>query len=349
MIGPYLAADATPVEITTRGTGDVDIYVRRGAQPDATTYDCKSDGDDATESCVVMGGGPVYVGLVGLGDGAASVATTVRYRAADIRDPICLDGEPPSDAVLIKADWRRVDFSATLPVYDTSAARMRQRLAADGTFDWETADGEADPSPADIYTVKLPNGASYRLAGLHLTTKELSHWVWITLWWSDRPDDDFGADRPASLQTDGGPWRNYKMCVATAYHEGDADPRGGYAGSLGDALAAVTPGVGAPTWCSNPYLERGTGNADTNCIGCHQHGGTALLAEDILGDDKRFPHHGRTRVRNNFITDYSWAIRGGGGDDLSAVVQAEVDYWDASGGGVTPACASAVAGRDVPR
>jgi hypothetical protein len=35
-------------------------------------------------------------------------------------------------------------------------------------------------------------------------------------------------------------------------------------------------------------------------------------------------------VRNNFFTDYLWAITGGQGEDLSALVQAEVDYWDAS-------------------
>jgi hypothetical protein len=153
----------------------------------------------------------------------------------------------------------------------------------------------------------------------------------MTLWWSDRPDDDFGADRPAAVAALPGPWRNYKMCVSTGYLEGDPDPRGGFSGSLGDALAAVTRGgAGAPTWCSNPYIELGAGNADTNCIGCHQHGGTALIAEDIISDPARFPHHGRTRVRNNFFTDYSWALQGGRGDDLSAIIKAEVDYWDAS-------------------
>lgn len=33
-----------------------------------------------------------------------------------------------------------------------------------------------------------------------------------------------------------------------------------------------------------------------------------------------------TRVRNNFFTDYLWAIKGGGGEDLSSIVQAEVEY-----------------------
>ena len=48
---------------------------------------------------------------------------------------------------------------------------------------------------------------------------------------------------------------------------------------------------------------------------------------DILATQ---PHHGSTRVRNNFFTDYLWAIKGGRGEDLSASVQAEVDFWDAT-------------------
>jgi hypothetical protein len=329
-LGPYLVADGGSIEVTLDGTGDADLYVRRGAAPDEVTYDCRSDGGGSRETCVVEGGGPVYVGVVGFGVGTA-VTATARFRERDVRDPACLDGEPPLDAVVVKADWRRVDFEATLPVYDTSAARMQARLAPGAGAAWGDGDAEADPGPDSIYTVKLANGATYRLAGLHVMTKELTHWVWMTLWWSDRPDDDFGADRPAGIAALPGPWRNYKMCVSTGYLEGDPDPRGGFSGSLGDALAAVTRGgAGAPTWCSNPYIELGAGNADTNCIGCHQHGGTALISEDIISDAARFPHHGRTRVRNNFFTDYSWAIQGGRGDDLSSVIQAEVDYWDAS-------------------
>jgi len=121
-------------------------------------------------------------------------------------------------------------------------------------------------------------------------------------------------------------WRNYKMCTASAYLEGDPDPRGGQPGSLGDALAAVHRGTGAPSWCTNPYVESGAGNATTNCIGCHQHGGTARTPEQILA----LPGHGATRVRNNFPADYLWAIKGGGGDDLSSAVQVEIEYWDAN-------------------
>jgi hypothetical protein len=313
--------------VTSAGSGDADLYVRRGARPDTRTFDCRSTADDADERCVVAGGGPVYVAVFSATE--SDVAVDVAYTEADARDPACVGGELPPDAVLVKADWRRADFDETLASYDTSGPRMAVRLRPDGRTEWGPGDGQQDPGPEQIYTVTTPGDATYRLAGLHIMTKELEHWVWVTLWWSPEPDTDFGADRPASIAALG-PWRNYKMCVVTDYAEGDPDPRGGAAGSLGDALAAVGHGRGGPSWCSNPYLENGEGNAATNCIGCHQHGGTDLVAETILAEPGRFPHHGRTRVRNNFATDYLWAVQGGRGDDLAAIFQTEADYWDAN-------------------
>ncbi|CAN5909295.1 hypothetical protein BH11MYX3_BH11MYX3_14090 [soil metagenome] len=317
-LGPFQAGDAS-VEITATGDGDADLYVRRGEAPDPSTYDCKSSGDDSNEHCSVAGSGPVYVAVFAAKD--SSVEVSVRYVTADVTDPTCLDGEMPRDAVVVKADWRRQLDNELLPIFDTSAGRMKSRFAS--ASEW-VSDGVAGPGSDEIYTAVLSSGAKFRMPAMHVMSKELDHWMWITLWWSPSPNTDFGADRPAGIT---GPWKNYKMCVATQYLEGDPDPRGGQAGTLGDSLAAVSGGAGTPSWCSNPYIEAGAGNAGTNCIGCHQHGGTELSAESILVD---FPHHGDTRVRNNFFTDYLWAVKGGGGDDISAVVQAEIDYWDAN-------------------
>ncbi len=321
VLGPFVAGDAR-VKVTSRGTGDADIYVRRGEAPDAATYDCKSDGDSASESCEVDGGGPIYVAVFAASD--AKVDVDVAYTTADVRVPACLDGEMPRDAVIVKADWRRqFQVGDLLPVFNTSAGRLSARFESESIWN---EDGQQGPGPEDIYTMTVPSTmARFRLPALHIMTKELDHWLWITLWYSPFPATDFGEDRPAALST--GPWRNYKMCVATQYLEGDPDPRGGFSGTLGDALAAVNRGTNQPSWCSNPYIELGPGNAATNCIGCHQHGGTELTAEAILAEQ---PHFGVTRVRNNFFTDYSWAVKGGGGEDLSALVQAEIDYWDAS-------------------
>ncbi len=312
-LGPYVAG-AGAVTVTMHGDGDADLYVRRGAAPDATTFDCRSNGDTSDEQCVIDGDAPIYVAVFGAR--TSSVELAVDYTTTDVVDPTCLDGEMPRDAVLVKADWQRQLAGDVVASFDTSAGAQ---LA--GTATWTPA-ASADPDPSSIYTVTPANGDTFRMPALHIMSKELDHWLWITLWWSPDPDGDFGADRPALPA----PWRNYKMCVSSSYLEGDPDPRGGFGGTLGDALAAVYGGVDAPSWCSNPFLEQGAGNGATNCIGCHQQGGTDLLPPQILATE----HHGTTRARNNFFTDYLWAIKGGGGEELSADVQVEIDYWDAN-------------------
>jgi len=221
----------------------------------------------------------------------------------------CYSQEFPADAAIIKTSWYRNDvFNDSIPVYRTDAKSVEARLK--GSKDeggWGSGDGTAKPDARDIYSVKLSDGNAFRMPALHLVTKELRHWVWISIWWSDEPDSDFGADRPAEITALGGPWKNYKMCVATDFEEGDKDPTGGFKGSLGEALAAGTEG--GVTRCSNPYIEKGAKNAQTNCIGCHQHAGSLdATSESVLADETKFPKAGRTKVRKNFITDYTFSI-----------------------------------------
>ncbi|MBK8239000.1 MAG: c-type cytochrome [Deltaproteobacteria bacterium] len=253
----------------------------------------------------------------------------------------CFDDEFPVDAILVKAQWERADFGRDLPVFDTDRDALTQRLAPGGDAAWgEQGDRRANPGPDDIYTIALRNGSVYRLAGLHIMTKELRHWQWTTLWWSDRPDEDFGADRPAAIREGLAPaFRHYKMCTTAFYTEDDPDPAARYPElpSLAAALAAT--GDGAPTWCSNPYLEHGRGNAGTNCIGCHQHGGAqvaldldgdqaldAIDLERLVADDAHFPDHGRRQQREVFPADYLWSFHRV--DDLVGVVAAEVAFRD---------------------
>jgi hypothetical protein len=217
----------------------------------------------------------------------------------------CFDSELPIGAAVVKAQWRRAEFGAKLPTFDTSADALARRW--DAGADWAVADAEDNPAADRIHTVRLANGNVFRLVGLHVITKELRKWLWVTMWWAPDGDGDFGADRPADLEAD--PiFRHYKMCVVSSHDERDP---------------AQPPG---PTWCSNPYLERGAGNARTNCIGCHQHGGTSLKPETIIGDETLFPANGRTELRANFPTDYSWALTRE--DNLARIVADEVAYYD---------------------
>lgn len=275
----------------------------------------------AGERCAIEGPATVTVAIEAGVEGLSSQLEITRLSAHPAW-AACLDGPFPLEAAVIKADYRRADLEIELPAYSTDAAALSARLSGDAS--WEVPDSFADPGPDEILTLTLPNGTHYRLAALHVMTKELDHWLWITLWWSPDPDEDFGADRPASIRELGGPWSHYKMCVVTAFDEADPSPGGGLEAShpsLAAALAAVNAGPGAPSWCSNPYLEAGHGNAATNCIGCHQHGGTSLLSEQIL----TFPERGRSAARNNFPTDYSWAVDAG--DRLGQLFADEELYW----------------------
>lgn len=253
--------------------------------------------------------------------------------------------------VVIKATWSRVGLGFDLPVYDTSASALVDRQGPGKLALWpeegdsqipapENLDSLPFPTADDIYTIKTRAGSIFRLTGLHIMTKELRHWVWVSLWWSDDPDSDFGADRPASFGELPTFWSNYKMCVVTDYIEGDPDPGARFEDmpSLQAALNATGEG-GQPTWCSNPYIERGAGNARTNCIGCHQHAGTRAAedavaefeVDDIIATEdgelstlNRFPANGRLRRRTHFATDYSWAFSRL--DDLTELIRSEVEF-----------------------
>jgi hypothetical protein len=216
----------------------------------------------------------------------------------------CLDGEFPVDAAAVKLRW--MPASTPLPTYDTSPMSLAAKLTA-GKFG--DGDGTADPTENDIYSMQLTPDTSMRLAAVHVMTKELRDWAWITLWWSDDPTSDFGSDRPASITALGGPWGHYKMCVVTGYEDQDLTAR----------MDANDPS----SWCSNPYLEQGDHAAKTSCIGCHQHGGTAETTASILETPASFPDGARTKLRQNFPADYAFTTTAG--LDIASLMKAKID------------------------
>ena len=77
--GPF-AAGIGSFKASTTGTGDIDLYARRGSVPTTGTYDCKSDGSTATETCSisVTANGSVYVLLKGYTAGTYNLSVTYR-------------------------------------------------------------------------------------------------------------------------------------------------------------------------------------------------------------------------------------------------------------------------------
>ncbi|HWM86028.1 MAG TPA: c-type cytochrome [Kofleriaceae bacterium] len=278
-----------------------------------------------------------YAGAVRCLEALDSLSLEAEPPAAD-NFTACFAEELPADAVLIKAQWVRADFEPELPAFDTDADAMQRRLEGSATWS-EEGDRKVDPSAGDIYTIRLRDGSVFRLAGMHIMTKELRHWQWITLWWSDLPGDDFGADRPARFADLPPVWSRYKMCTVTWFDERDPELGQRYQElpSLAAALDATGGAPGEPSWCSNPYIEHGRANAGTNCIGCHQHGGSQVAHDKdgdggldpfdldaVIHDEVRFPAIGRVQIRETFPADYMYSFNRV--DDVSHVFAQEMDF-----------------------
>ncbi|MCX6129028.1 MAG: hypothetical protein NTX25_08190 [Proteobacteria bacterium] len=228
-------------------------------------------------------------------------------------------------AVAVKTSWQLLDANAQLAVFDSSAAAMQKTLE---TGVWQPVDQVSSNSLSTehIYTIetvsKLESGLKekFQLSAIHFAVKYLEDWLWISLWWSPNPSTDFGADRPQTgVFHEGSPWSHYKMCVVSSFEEGSPHPGTEFSDlSLQKAVDTVFSKTSPHTWCANPFIERGQGNTRTNCIGCHQHAGTAIFPDDVFMDDandpkneqrrSRFPANGRKQLRNNFPGDYLWSF-----------------------------------------
>ena len=101
-IAPIKAASGA-VEIVMTGTGDADLYVRKGSQPTTRDYDCRPYVDGSAESCIVEGPGEIYISVRG-------------YRAADFELKVVYksdDGATPTDPAP-EPEVRHLDESGSL-------------------------------------------------------------------------------------------------------------------------------------------------------------------------------------------------------------------------------------------
>jgi leucyl aminopeptidase len=67
VFGPFKVSTNGSFKAETTGTGDTDLYTRKGAIPTTSTYTCKSDGSTSTETCTftMTTAGDAYVLLKG--------------------------------------------------------------------------------------------------------------------------------------------------------------------------------------------------------------------------------------------------------------------------------------------
>ncbi len=102
--GPFEVALGGKIEVKMNGTGDADLYVKRGTEPTVDSYDCRPFSREPNESCLgtqfnANGPAKFYVGINGFAE-SSKVTITVSYgkpgpntpKAEDIVD--CLRLEP---------------------------------------------------------------------------------------------------------------------------------------------------------------------------------------------------------------------------------------------------------------
>ncbi len=82
VLGPYEVAAGSFFEVSIAGTGDIDLYVKRGEEPTETSYDCRPFTQSSSEKCdksTYNAAGPAkfYIGLRGTQDG--TVKATIKY------------------------------------------------------------------------------------------------------------------------------------------------------------------------------------------------------------------------------------------------------------------------------
>lgn len=63
--GPFHVAAGTTLTAVLTGTGDADLYARKGAAPTAGSYDCRPYRNGSNEQCSIVGPATVYVGVNG--------------------------------------------------------------------------------------------------------------------------------------------------------------------------------------------------------------------------------------------------------------------------------------------
>ena len=76
VLGPYDITSA--LRISVAGTGDVDLYLRRGAKPTPTAYECRPYRDDSNERCVAYGPAQVWMAIAGYAP-SSDISVEVAY------------------------------------------------------------------------------------------------------------------------------------------------------------------------------------------------------------------------------------------------------------------------------
>lgn len=77
--GPFKLKAGGSLKASTTGSGDIDLFVKKGGAASTSSYDCKSDGGTATESCTVNSASNADVHVLLKGYSAGNYNLSVSY------------------------------------------------------------------------------------------------------------------------------------------------------------------------------------------------------------------------------------------------------------------------------
>jgi hypothetical protein len=77
--GPY-DASAGVITVKMTGTNNADLYVKKGAQPTLTSWDCRPYKSNSNEQCSLMGPGQIYVSVRGRSTSASTFHLVTTYQ-----------------------------------------------------------------------------------------------------------------------------------------------------------------------------------------------------------------------------------------------------------------------------
>ena len=109
--GPFDAAQGSLFVARVQGTGDVDMYVRRGARADGNTYECRPYRNGSDELCALPGGGDIFVSLYGYRASDFNL-TVERVAPGEVEPPVEFEHVDESGDLALDA-WAHFSVAVT--------------------------------------------------------------------------------------------------------------------------------------------------------------------------------------------------------------------------------------------
>ncbi|MBX7097969.1 MAG: pre-peptidase C-terminal domain-containing protein [Myxococcaceae bacterium] len=131
LFGPLNVAAGTTLTADLTGTGDADLYAKKGLAPTLTSYDCRPYKTGTAENCAVAGPGSVYVALNGYA-ATSTYTLTIKYTEASGTPP----PPPPPPATITHLDVTGDVAQGAMKTYElTVPAGAKVRVATTSTKD----------------------------------------------------------------------------------------------------------------------------------------------------------------------------------------------------------------------